>query len=309
MHFPKLRTKRGLTAGIPVLLSTVAGSLLLKNSSAGIKACHSEELRPAPPGQYDTNRKPDLFCILFLYSRFAACTKAYPTGPFPDGKAGAVINDSKGPEFKAPGLSWQFLLGLVLPVLVLLGLARVQSIPAPSLLFSAKLIFTITGFRGADLSVDPGKLKRKNIYAFIKARPGAYIGEIANNTGLSRGTLRHHLKVLEKENMVKAHCYFGKARYFQNNSTYGEIEKRVISVFQNETARKIVSKILKKECNTNRDLAREMGFSRGTISWYMKQLKESDLIEENRVGRSAIYSINPVYRDAIERFQLKFQAI
>lgn len=65
--------------------------------------------------------------------------------------------------------------------------------------------------------------------------------------------------------------------------------------------RKIIYKILKEECNTNGDLARTTGISKGVITWYIKQLKELDLIEENKVGRSTIYNINPIHRDIIEK--------
>ncbi|MDY9927310.1 winged helix-turn-helix transcriptional regulator [Methanosarcina sp.] len=187
---------------------------------------------------------------------------------------------------------WQFLLWLVaMNVLSVIDI----------LLLPAKFIFAILGFRVADHSNAVGVIKRKNIYAFIKASPGTCISEIANYMDLNRGTLRYHLNILETENMVEAHSDRGKVRYFQNNSTYGEKEKLVISVLQNEMTRKIISKILEEECNTNRDLARTTGISKGTVTWYMKQLKDLDLIEENKMGRSTIYSINPVYRDALEK--------
>jgi len=41
--------------------------------------------------------------------------------------------------------------------------------------------------------------------------------------------------------------------------------------------------------------------SKSAITWYIKQLKELDLIEENKIGRSTIYNINPIYRDTIEK--------
>ena len=118
---------------------------------------------------------------------------------------------------------------------------------------------------------------------------------------LNRETLRYHLNILEGENLIEAHNDCGKIRYFQNNSTYGEEEKLVISVLQNEMTRNIIYKILKEECNTNGDLARTTGISKSAITWYIKQLKELDLIEENKVGKSIIYNINPIYRDTIEK--------
>ncbi|MHC1754939.1 MAG: winged helix-turn-helix transcriptional regulator [Methanosarcina sp.] len=217
----------------------------------------------------------------------------YTVSPFPSDEFGVslagedvqIVEDTVIPY-------WQFLLWLAaMNVLSVIDI----------LLLPAKFIFIILGFRVADHSNAVGVLKRRNIYAFIKASPGTCISEIANYMDLNRGTLRHHLNILKTENMVEAHSDRGRVRFFQNNSTYGEKEKLVISVLQNEMTRKIISKILEEECNTNRDLARTTGISKGTVTWYMKQLKDLDLIEENKMGRSTIYSINPVYRDALEK--------
>jgi predicted transcriptional regulator len=237
-----------------------------------------------------------ILCIFFFLFTTTAGATEYIITPATSDYAGASVNGEEVVLLKDFTVYWQFLLWL----------AVMQISSALDLLFPAKLIFAILGFRVVDYSNTIGVLKRKNIYDFIKTRPGTYIGEIANNMGLNRGTLRHHLQILEAENMIEAQCLGGKVRYFQNSSTYDEKEKRVISALQNEMNRKIISKILEEECNTNGDLALTTGISRCTISWYMKQLKELDLIEENKMGRSKIYSINPVYRDTIEKTYVKF---
>ncbi|KKH95472.1 ArsR family transcriptional regulator [Methanosarcina sp. 1.H.T.1A.1] len=239
-----------------------------------------------------------ILCIFFFLFTTTAGATEYIVSPAPNDEFGVsvagedvqILEDTVIPY-------WQFLLWLA--VMNVLSVTDILLLPA-------KLIFAILGFRVVDYSNTIGVLKRKNIYDFIKTRPGTYIGEIANNMGLNRGTLRHHLQILEAENMIEAQCLGGKVRYFQNSSTYDEKEKRVISALQNEMNRKIISKILKEECNTNGDLALTTGISRCTISWYMKQLKALDLIEENKMGRSKIYSINPVYRDTIEKTYVKF---
>ncbi len=51
---------------------------------------------------------------------------------------------------------------------------------------------------------------------------------------------------------------------------------------QNLTNQRIISEILNDKCNTNIDLAREIGVSRATISWYVKNLKETGLIKETK---------------------------
>ncbi|WP_269851302.1 winged helix-turn-helix transcriptional regulator [Methanosarcina horonobensis] len=150
---------------------------------------------------------------------------------------------------------WHFLLWLAA-----MQILSVIDILLYILLYPAKLIFAILGFRMVDYSNTVGVLKRKNIYVFIKENPGTCVSEIANNMGLNRGTLRYHLAVLEAENLVESHNDHGRVRYFQNSSTFDEKEKLVISALQNEIARKIICNILDEECNTNRILLYQQEF-------------------------------------------------
>ncbi|MDQ1251539.1 MAG: hypothetical protein QG646_645 [Euryarchaeota archaeon] len=238
-----------------------------------------------------------IFCLLFFLLISTAGATEYIVSPSTNDQSGVSVNGEEVVLLKDFTIYWQFLIWLA-AMQILSGI--------DALLYIAKLVFAILGFRIVDHSNVVGVLKRKHIYAFIKASPGTCISELANNMGLNRGTLRHHLKILEADNMVEAHSDHGKVRYFQNNSTYEEKEKLVISVLQNEMTRRIISKILDEECNTNRDLAQTTGISKGTVTWHIKQLKKLDLIEENQVGRSTMYNINPAYRDTIETMYMKF---
>lgn len=76
----------------------------------------------------------------------------------------------------------------------------------------------------------------------------------------------------------------------------------MISVLQNITNQRIISEIQNGKCNTNTDLACEIGVSRATISWYVRNLKEIGLIKEAREGKSIIYRINPSYKNLIEKY-------
>ncbi|MDW5549700.1 winged helix-turn-helix transcriptional regulator [Methanosarcina sp.] len=234
-----------------------------------------------------------IFCLLFFLLVTTARATEYIVSPAPNDEFGVSVAGEKVVELEVTQIPyWQFLLWLA--AMQILSIIDV-------ILYFTKFIFIILGFRAADHPSTVGTLKRKYIYTFIKTCPGTCISEIESNMSLSRGSLRYHLSILEAENMIEAHNDCRKIRYFQNNSTYSEEEKRVISVLQNEMTRKIVLKILKEECSTNGDLARTTGVSKSAITRYMKQLNESGLINENKMGKSTIYSINPVYRDAIEK--------
>lgn len=176
-----------------------------------------------------------IVCLLFFFLTTTAGATEYTVSPFPSDEFGVslagedvqIVEDTVIPY-------WQFLLWLAM--MHILSIIDILLIPA-------KFIFVILGFRVADHSNALGDLKRKNLYTFIKDNPGTCISEIANNTGLNRGTLRYHLIILKTENMIKAHCDRGIVRYFQNNSTYGENEVRVILALQNEMTRKIISNL------------------------------------------------------------------
>ena len=232
--------------------------------------------------------------LLFFFSLFFVLTAEateYIVSPAPGDEFGVSVNGEEVTVARDFTVYWQLLLWL--------ALLHVLSV-IDTLLYPVKLIFAILGFRIVDRVNLLDNPNRSSIYAYIKKKPGVYIGEIADNTGLNRGTLRHHLKILKLENMIEAHCDRGKVRYFQSNST-SEEEKQIILALQNEMIRMIICNILEEECNTNKDLVQATGISKGTITWYMKQLKELDLIEENKVGRARTYSINPAYQDIIKK--------
>jgi predicted transcriptional regulator len=232
-------------------------------------------------------------CLLFFLLTTTAEATEYTVSPFPSDQAGASINGEEVVKLEDTVIPyWQFLIWLA--AMQILSIIDV-------LLYLAKLVFIILGFRVVDHPNAVGILKRKHIYTFIKACPGICSSEIASDMDLNRETLRYHLNVLETQNLIEAHNDCGKVRYFQNNSTYGEEEKLVISILQNEMTRKIIFEILREEYNTNGELARTTGMSKSAITRYIKQLKELDLIEENKVGRSTIYNINPIYRNTIEK--------
>jgi predicted transcriptional regulator len=170
------------------------------------------------------------------------------------------------------------------------------------LLLPAKLIFVILGFRITERADILDNSSQSKVYAYIKTMPGIYISEIVNKVGLNRGAVKYHIKTLKAQNKIEGYKDGGKIKYFESNFAYGDEEKRVISILQNITNRRIISEIRNGTCNTNVALANEIGVSRATISWYMRNLKEIGLIKETKVGRSIIYRIDPSYKNLIEKY-------
>lgn len=243
-------------------------------------------------------KKKIVGCLLFFLLTTTAGATEYIVSPAPSDEFGVSINGEEVVLLEdTVEPYWHFLLWLA--VMNVLSAVDV-------LIFPTKLIFAILGFRITKRADVFDNSNRARIYKYIITRPGAYLSEIVEKAGIDRGAVSYHIQILKAHHKIEAYRDSGKTRYFQNNSTYGEEEKKVVSALQNSTNQRIILEILKGKCSTNAALSREIGISRGTVSWYMKQLKELDLIEENKMGRSKIYSINPVYRDTIEKTYMKF---
>lgn len=77
----------------------------------------------------------------------------------------------------------------------------------------------------------------------------------------------------------------------------------IISALQNITSKRIVLEVQDGKCTTNIALAQEIGVSRATISWYVKNLKNIGIIQETKTGRNIIYKVNPSYENLIEKYK------
>lgn len=233
-------------------------------------------------------------CLLFFLLVTTARATEYTVTPFPSDQSGASINGEKVVELEVTQIPyWQFLLWLA--AMQILSMIDV-------ILYSTKLIFMILGFRIVDRGNVLDNPNRSSIYTYIKTKPGSCIGEIVEKTGLGKGKVRHHITILEVQNKIEVHKDGGKIRYFENNSTYDEEERKIISALQNVTNQRIISEIQNGKCSTNSDLAYKIGVSRATISWYVRTLKEVKIINEERKGKNIIYRINPSYENLVEKY-------
>ena len=238
-------------------------------------------------------QKKLIVCLLFSLLTATVGATEYVVSPAPNDQAGVSIKGEEVTQIKDFTIYWQFLLWLLM--------MHVLSV-IDILLYLAKLIFAILGFRIVDKGNVFDNPNRSSIYTYIKTKPGACISEIVEKTGLDRGRIRHHITILEAQNKIEVHKDGGKIRYFENNFTYDEEERKIISALQNVTNQRIISEIQNGKCNTNLALAYEIGVSRATISWYVRTLKEVGIINEERKGKNIIYRINPSYENLIEKY-------
>lgn len=235
--------------------------------------------------------------LLFFFSLFFVLTAEateYIVSPAPGDEFGVSRAGEEVTVARDFTVYWHFLLWL--------AMMHILSV-IDTLLYPWRIIFAILGFKITEHLNILDNSSRNSIYVYINTNPGTYFSEIVRNTGLNRGTVQYHIQILETQNKIEAYENDGKIRYFQNNSMCSEKEKKFLVTFQNITNQRIISEILNGKSNTNLTLAREIGVSKGTISWYIKNLKEIGLIKETHIGRSIIYKINISYKKVIEKYK------
>jgi len=133
---------------------------------------------------------------------------------------------------------------------------------------------------------------RSKIYDHIKKNPGAHYSAIADETGINRGTLRYHLKILQICSKVRALHGAGCTRYFENNMKLSEYDQRVLHHLKNDTSKRILEVLVENPDVSRKDLSNVVGVSGPSISWYMKRLCAEGIVSAIKEGRHVRYRLN-----------------
>lgn len=133
---------------------------------------------------------------------------------------------------------------------------------------------------------------RLTIYDHIKKNPGVHYSAIANETGINRGTLRYHLKILQMHDKVRVFHGTGYVRYFGNNMKFNEYDQRVLHHLKNDTSKKILEFLIKNPDALRKDLSDAVGVSGPSVSWYMKRLCADGIVSTSREGWYVRYHLN-----------------
>jgi len=228
-----------------------------------------------------------LVCLLFLLliSTSVAATE-YTVRPCLNEEPGVSVNGEEVRELEVKTMPyWMFLLWL----------ASMQITPTTEILFSARFLYVLGGYRRIHRSNVLENTNRDRIYNFISSNPGTYPNEIIKEIGVNKGVVEYHLRMLEEQNMIVPHKTHGKIHYFLNESTYGEKEKITLAALKNDKHRRIILEILNCEQITHETLAGRIGVSAPTINWHIRHLKEEGIVRADTNGRHTEYSIDPLF--------------
>ena len=119
---------------------------------------------------------------------------------------------------------------------------------------------------------------RNKIYEFISKYPGVHIRQIMAKIDLSEGTIKYHLNVLLKENLVVNKEINGYKRFYTQGKN-GKFEQKILAAFREKTTRFILIYLLFSVVSTVTEISREMNKDPKTISYHINKLKDMGLVE------------------------------
>ncbi|HEC88609.1 MAG TPA: winged helix-turn-helix transcriptional regulator [Thermoplasmata archaeon] len=134
---------------------------------------------------------------------------------------------------------------------------------------------------------------RKKIFELISNSPGLHKREIARELKMSLSTVDYHLHYMEKRKIVFAKRDGKYKRYFVTEKTQAE-DKRFIPLLRQETPRRIILFLLQNPRAIHKEICREVKKAPSTVSFHLKKLIETGIIEEISLGKERAYIVkNP----------------
>ncbi len=123
----------------------------------------------------------------------------------------------------------------------------------------------------------------------IQKNPGIKFREIMRLTGLKNGVVSHYLEKLEKNGNIKAIREPRQTRFYLPKFT--EQEQKVIKALRRQTPRELLLSLIKQNGLKFSQLVNEVKKSPSTVSIYLSQIVEDELVEIKYVNSKKRYYI------------------
>jgi len=139
--------------------------------------------------------------------------------------------------------------------------------------------------------------RNSQIQQIIEENPGIQFREIMRSSGLKNGVLSHYLGKLEKNGIIKATRGPRQARFYPPQIT--DDESKVIKALRRQTPRDLLLALVKEDGLEFSQLVKEVKKSPSTVSLYLSQIVEDELVEIKIVQLKKRYHIKA--RDLIDK--------
>ncbi len=118
---------------------------------------------------------------------------------------------------------------------------------------------------------------RRRIVKHLESVPGDHFRSIVRSLNLSRGTVRYHLLVLKRGNLVRSERIAGKRRFFVVARGYAPLMNEVYKRYwrQTDLRSRVWSAVLRLPDPRPSTVAATLGLSRQLAAYHLKKLAEA----------------------------------
>lgn len=127
--------------------------------------------------------------------------------------------------------------------------------------------------RSPDLELEP----RKIVYEIIRDNPGSHLRQIDRMLDIPLGTIRYHLRVLEKRSMIVSRSE-GKYKRFYVHGDIDSSDKDRLAVLRKELPRTIVLYLMEYPDSTHTEISQVMDVAPSTLTYHLKKLVKDGMI-------------------------------
>jgi len=136
---------------------------------------------------------------------------------------------------------------------------------------------------------------RAAVYDAVTTAPGVYLARLAELSDVPRSTVRYHVRVLERENLVQSAKQGGKRRYFPT----GVEDVAATAALHDDATRAVVEALDAVGPTSVSALARELDLSAATVSYHLDRLESDGVVVRERAGNEVRNALSESARSAM----------
>jgi len=136
---------------------------------------------------------------------------------------------------------------------------------------------------------------RAAVFEAMEDDPGIYLSEVGDRADIPLSTARHHIRVLEREDVVTSTKVHGKRRFYPDR-----VDGAVVrSALEQGPTEAILNALARTGPTTVTEIADEVGRDSSTITHHLQRLEDDGLVDRERDGQSVINRLAPQSRAAL----------
>ena len=135
---------------------------------------------------------------------------------------------------------------------------------------------------------------RAAVYERVHASPGASLADIADAVGVTKSTVRYHVRVLREAGLVDATEAAGALRVAP-----ADADVELVASLNAPGTGPVLDAVAEHEPASVTELARATGRAPSTVSHHLSTLEERGIVERERVGEAVVTTLAPATRSEL----------